>query len=610
LPGDGACEPRSGRSGTLSTPLEDYALIGDGRTAALLSRDGSVDWLCWPRYDSDACFAALLGREEHGSWSMRPAEAPEGGSIAVARRYQLDTLVMESDLAGRDGAIRLIDFMPIEQEHSSLIRIVVGLSGETRVRMMLRLRFYYGALPPWTEPTDNGFVAKIGPDQVVLHAPVPVEVHDHASHAVFNVSQGQRLAFVLRYADATAAPPRNLDAEAALAETRTGWRQWIDRFDDSSTRWPEAVRRSLITLKALIDRSTGGLVAAPTTSLPEAPGGSMNWDYRYCWLRDSTFALGALINAGYHDEALKWRDWLLRAIAGSPDKMNIMYRVDGGRDLHERTVEPLPGYRHARPVRVGNLASTQFQLDVWGEVSDSLDLAERAGLPGSRQTDLMRVRMVEHLLSVLDRPGAGMWESRGEPRHYTYSRAMAWVGINCFLSSQAVKIATPDLVARLTDARVRLHAEICREAWNDGLGTFTRYYGGQDLDASLLLLPLVGFLPVGDPRMASTISVIGRELMEGGLIRRTLSNGPDAEGAFIACSCWMADCLGMQGKKTEAEALFERVLELRNDVGLLSEEYNVPGGRLSGNFPQALSHLAVVNTALGLCGRVLQRGGA
>jgi GH15 family glucan-1,4-alpha-glucosidase len=477
--------------------------------------------------------------------------------------------------------------------------------------MTLRLRFDYGALPPWRESTDNGFVAKIGPDQVVLHAPVPVEVDNHATHAVFHVSQGQRLAFVLRYADSTAAPPWNLDAEMALTETQTRWRQWIDRFDDTSTCWPEAVRRSLITLKALIDRSTGGLVAAPTTSLPEAPGGGMNWDYRYCWLRDSTFALGALINAGYHDEARQWRDWLLRAVAGSPNKMNIMYRVDGGRDLRERTVDTLPGYRYASPVRVGNLASTQFQLDVWGEVLDSLDLAERAGLPGSRQTDVMRVRMVEHLLSVLDRPGAGMWQSRGEPRHYTYSRAMAWVGINCFLSNQAAKKTTgPELVARLTEVRVRLHAEICHEAWNDGLGAFTRYYGGQDLDASLLLLPLVGFLPAEDPRMASTISVIGRELMEGGLIRRTSSNGPDAEGAFIACSCWMADCLGLQGKQSEAAALFEHVLELRNDVGLLSEEYNVPGRRLSGNFPQALSHLAVINTALGLCGPVLQRGGA
>ncbi|HEX3995490.1 MAG TPA: glycoside hydrolase family 15 protein, partial [Acetobacteraceae bacterium] len=338
----------------------------------------------------------------------------------------------------------------------------------------------------------------------------------------------------------------------------------------------------------------------------EAPGGGMNWDYRYSWLRDSTFTLGALINAGYPDEALRWRDWLLRAIAGSPEKMRTMYRVDGGRDLHERTIEGLSGYRYARPVRVGNAASEQFQLDVWGEVLDSLRLADRAGLPTSRHAEVMRVKIVEHLASVWDQPDAGMWESRDALRHYTYSKAMAWVGVDCFLRSPAATNADTALLTRLTELRRQIHQEVCREAWHSGLGTFTQYYGGTEPDASLLLLPLVGFLPVEDPRMAATIDVIGRDLNDGGLIRRTRSGG---DGAFIACSCWMVDCLSMQGKSYAAASLLERVLDLRNDVGLLSEEYNVPGRHLSGNFPQALSHLAVVNSALGLCGPVLQRGG-
>jgi len=591
------------------TQLEDYALIGDGETAALVSREGSIDWLCWPRFDSDACFAALLGRAENGRWLIGPAWPPADGIIGLKRRYQPDTLVMETDFTMPGGAVRLIDFMPMRQGCSALVRVVVGLSGTVKLRMDLRLRFDYGRLPPWTDATADGFVARIGPDVVTLHAPISIKMHADVVEAEFMVAEGQRLPFVLRYGSLNEPIPESLDAEAALVGTQAYWRDWTGRFDDHRTRWPAAVRRSLIILKAMTHQPTGGLIAAPTTSLPEAPGGTMNWDYRYCWLRDATFTLGALINAGYHDEAQRWRDWLLRSIAGSPGRMRIMYRVDGGRHLEEWSVDELAGYRHARPVRIGNAASTQLQVDVWGEVLDALYLGERAGLPGSKQLDLARIKLVEHLESVWNWPGAGIWESRASPRHYVYSKAMAWAGINCFLRSKVAIGADASLVRRLGVLREEIHEEVCREGWNEGLGTFTQYYGGQELDASVLLLPLIGFLPADDPRMTSTIATIGRELTEGGLVRRTRASGTSPEGAFLACSCWMADCLNLQGRSEAAVAQFERVLAVRNDLGLLSEEYNVPGRHLAGNFPQALTHLGVVNSALGLSGPVLQRGG-
>jgi GH15 family glucan-1,4-alpha-glucosidase len=442
-----------------------------------------------------------------------------------------------------------------------------------------------------------------------LDSPVPLCLRDHAAEAEFTVDPGQRLAFVLRHHDASRPAPPPLDAEALPRQTQEYWRQWIGRFDDRKARWPQVVRRSLITLKAMIHRPTGGLVAAPTTSLPEVPGGTRNWDYRYCWLRDSTFTLGALLNAGYHDEAERWRDWLLRAIGGAAADMRIMYRVDGGRHLNESSLLCLPGYQFASPVRVGNSASTQLQIDVWGEVLDTLHLADLAGLPRSKQGDLVRHRLVEHLASIWDRPDAGLWESRDKPRHYTYSRVMAWVGIDRFLRAHCVG-EKDAMMRRLATLRDQIRREICRDGWNDGLGVFTQYYGGQQLDASLLLMPLVGFLPANDPRMASTIAAIGRDLTEAGLVRRTARAAEaNPEGAFLACSCWMADCLNLQGRTGEATAQFERVLSVRNDLGLLSEQYNVPGRHLSGNFPQTLTHLAVVNTGLSLSGPVLHRGG-
>ncbi len=591
----------------MSSPIEDYALLGDGETAALLNRYGSIDWLCWPRFDDDACFAALLGTNENGHWSIAPTEAVTQRS----RQYQHDTLIMQTELETAGGAVRVIDFMPMRKGASCLVRIVAGVRGTVRMSSQMRLRFDYGALPPWSDISGDDMVAKVGPDLVVLRAPVKLDVQAHLTSAEFDVAEGERCAFVLSYGPAHETPPVPVDAEGALVETQSFWREWIGRFDDAKTDWPGPVRRSLITLKALIHAPTGGLVAAPTTSLPEAPGGKMNWDYRYCWLRDASFTVCALLNAGFDAEATNWRDWLLRAIAGSPERLRIMYRVDGSRHLSEWMVETLPGYRYASPVRVGNAASTQHQIDVFGEVLDALTLAWRGRVPPTQQQAAAERQIVEHLEKVWNTEGSGVWESRSELRQYTYSKVMAWVGLDRFLRHHAEAGAVDEAtVARLTALRQTIHDEVCRDGWNEGLGTFTQHYGDQAIDASLLLLPLVGFLPADDPRMAATIETIRRELSEGGLIRRTKAKAePPHEGAFLACSCWMADCLNLQGRKDEARAQFERVLAVANDLGLLSEEYNIPGKHLAGNFPQALSHLAVVNTALGLCGPTLQRGG-
>ncbi len=591
----------------MSDMIEDYALIGDGETAALVSRGGSVDWLCWPRFDSDACFAALLGTPENGSWQLAPAGRVTGGT----RAYQPDTLVVETEFETEAGTVRLIDFMPPRDgPGSSLVRIVEGLRGRVDMRMTLRLRFDYGTVPPWVELVADGLVARIGPDLVALHAPVPVTQERDTAEASFTVEAGQRLGFVLGYVPVPMAAPEGMDVEAALLATQRHWRDWIGHFDDTRTRWPEAVRRSLITCKAMIHQPSGGLVAAPTTSLPEAPGGTMNWDYRYCWLRDATFTLTALLRSGYVDEAQRWRDWLLRAIAGTPQQMRIMYRIDGARHLAEWQAEGLAGYRHAKPVRIGNAASTQHQIDVFGEVLNCLGLARRDGVPASDQEEAAILAIVLHLEQVWDTPGSGIWESRDTPRRYTYSAAMAWSGINLFLEHRGDELTQAggegaETVRRLTQLRQTIHDTVCREGWNPGLqggrGSFTQYFGGQELDASLLLLPAYGFLPADEPRMAATIEAIGRELDEDGLIRRTKAkaDGPN-EGAFLACSCWMADCLALQGRHQEARAQLERVLAVRNDLGLLAEEYDVTGRHLSGNFPQALSHLALINSALSL----------
>lgn len=588
----------------MSSPIEAYALIGDGQTAALVNETGAIDWLCWPLFDSDACFAALLGTDENGHWSIRPKE---GGR--TTRRYQEDTLILETDIEVGSGTIRITDFMPIRKgTHSSIVRIVRGLAGRVEAHFDLRLRFDYGVLPPWCERRGRGLLAKVGSAQVILDTPVDIQISNGGATADFPVSEGETYAFVLSYAPTTDREPPTIDEQQSVRATQSYWRDWIGRFDASSTRWPDAVKRSLITLRAMAHIETGGLVAAPTAGLPEVPGGDMNWDYRYCWLRDATFTLGALVNAGYRHEAKQWRDWLLRAVAGSPEQMRIMYRVDGTRHLGEWSVDHLPGWRGAVPVRIGNAASTQHQIDVYGEVLDCLSFARKVGIEVTDQHAEVERRLVDRLEQVWHTKGSGIWESRGQPRQYTYSKAMAWVGFTRALQDGV--ITDERKRSEITALADRIHAEVCRDGFDAGLGTFTQSYGAQELDGSLLLMPLVGFLPADDPRMAATIAKIGRELDDGGLIRRTKAkaDGPN-EGAFLPCSCWMADCLNLQGRHEEACAQFERVLAVANDVGLLSEEYNVPGKHLAGNFPQALTHLAVVNTALGLSGHVLNRGG-
>lgn len=589
----------------MSARLEDYAMIGDGETAALVRRNGAIDWLCWPRFDSDACFAALLGEERNGCWKIAPIDE----SAVITRRYQTDTLVLETDFETGSGAVRVIDFMPMRERHSVVARIVVGLRGTVRLRSSLVLRFNYGAISPWIDFRDDCVVAEIGPDRIVFRAPVPLAGEAGGVEAVFEVQAGRRLAFSLAHGQSSDKAPQAIDAEAALTGTRDYWRDWIGRFT-KETEWPDAVRRSLITLRALIYRPSGALVAAPTTSLPEIPGGQSNWDYRFCWLRDATFTLTALLNAGYTDEARTWRDWILRAIAGEPDQMRIMYRVDGARHIPEWTVPWLRGYDWASPVRVGNAASTQHQADVYGEVIDAFHLAARAGIERTERSLAVETAIVEHIGKTWSQPGAGLWESRGEQRHYVYARAMAWAGIDRFIKGAASHDrADAATIERFRALRTTIHAEICREGYHPGLGRFVEYYGGQAIDASLLLLPLIGFLPIDDPRIAATIDAVERELMEGGLVRRQIPTPPNSEATFLACSCWLADCRIMQGDRDAARAIIERVLAIRNDVGLLSEEYDVPGQRLAGNFPQALSHLALVTTILGFSGPVLQRAG-
>ena len=592
-------------SSQMASAIHDYGLVGDGETCALISRDGSVDFLCWPRFDSDACFCALLGNEENGFWRI----APEAQQHRIRRRYRGATLVLETTFDTASGTVRLHDFMPMRGHHSSLVRIVEGVQGRVSMRLDLRPRFDYGLMPAWSRRDEDCFVADVGPDLVAFHASTPIDTEGSDASAHFAIDAGQRLAFALSYGSSSESPPKRPDAEAALEGTVKFWEGWIGRFE-KPCRWPGAVKRSLITLKALVHQKTGGLVAAATLGLPEAPGGSMNWDYRYCWLRDATFTLTALLNAGYKEEARRWRDWILRAVAGRPDKLQVVYRLDGGRHLNEWTVKWLPGYDASNPVRVGNEAANQRQLDIYGELLDSMHVAACGGIERIDRGIQVETALVEHLEAVWDQPCSDIWESRGDPQRYTYSQAMAWVGITQFLKgARTHRAAGEDMIRRLEALRTRIHEEVCRRGYEPSCGHFVGHYGSKSLDASLLLLPMVNFLPVEDPRMTGTIAAIERDLMDGGLVRRmpAKGNGHD-EGVFLVCSCWLADCMAKQGRQDEARTMLERVLEVSNDVGLLSEEYHVPTRRLIGNMPQALTHLGVVNTALALSGPVLQRG--
>jgi GH15 family glucan-1,4-alpha-glucosidase len=587
--------------------IDDYAMIGDGQTAALVGRNGSIDWLCWPRFDSDACFAALLGDDENGCWTM----AAEGRETARSRAYCGSTLVLETEITTATGTVRVVDFMPIRQgESSAIIRIVSGLEGNVALRSDLKLRFDYGTVAPWFNETKGAIIGTVGADLVVMRSDVPFERDGPNLNARFPVRVGQRIILTLQHAPSTAPVPKPVEADRLLAETKSWWLDWIGKFN-RQTEWPDVVKRSLITLKALTYLPSGGVLAALTTSLPEKPGGSMNWDYRYCWLRDSTFTMTAFLNAGLKDEAHTWLHWLLRAVAGTPDRIRIAYRVDGGRRLEEWQAEWLPGFDGSRPVRIGNSAAAQRQLDVFGEILDSLYIAERAGLERDNWEMEIEKRLVLHVAEIWRRPDQGLWESRASPQHYVYSKVMAWVAVDRFLQMERSNAkCPPELLERLHRLRDEMHREICVKGFNAKHSTFVKHYYSHQVDASLLLLPLVGFLPVDDPRIAGTIAAIESQLIEDGFVRRYKPAAfGTKEGVFIACSCWLVDCMSLQGRRKEARQLLSRVIALANDVGLLSEEYHVRQKRLLGNLPQALSHLAVVNSVLALSGPVIQRGG-
>jgi GH15 family glucan-1,4-alpha-glucosidase len=581
----------------MASRIEDYALLGDCETAALVSREGSIDWLCWPRFDSDACFAALLGRPEHGRWLIAAADA----DARITRRYRGDTLILETDFETADGAVTVIDFMPPRGKASDVVRIVVGRRGRVAMRTELVIRFGYGCAVPWVSRLEDGTLRAIaGPDMLHLRTPVELCGRNLTTVGDFTVEAGERVPFVLTYAPSCDPMPEPVDAEQALCDTERFWQDWIGRCKYDGP-WSEAVLRSLVTLKALTYSPTGGIVAAATASLPEQLGGVRNWDYRYCWLRDSTFTLQALMNAGYYDEANAWRDWLLRATAGHPEQLQIMYGLAGERRLMEWEADWLPGYEGARPVRIGNAASSQLQLDVYGELMDALHQARRGGL-GANDTGWQFQRsLLAHLETVWDQPDEGIWETRGGRRPFTFSKVMAWVAVDRAIKS-AEHFGMDGPVGRWKDLRRRIHQDVCANGYDPELGSFVQSYGSKQVDASLLLLPVVGFLPAHDPRIAGTVAAVERQLLKDGFVKRydtgRVEDGlPPGEGSFLACSFWLADAFVLQGRRDEAKALFERLLGLRNDLGLLSEEYDAPAGRLVGNFPQAFSHIALVNTA-------------
>jgi len=581
----------------VSTPLEDYALIGDCETAALVSRTGSIDWLCWPRFDSNACFAALLGDRQHGRWIIEPLDQ----QARRGHRYRERTLILETTLEDADGAATVIDFMPPRERNSDIVRLVRGDRGRMRMRMELILRFDYGRSIPWVNRLPDGSLRAIaGPDMVVLRTPVPLRGEDLTTVAEFEVAAGDTIPFVLTHGPSHLPPPDEIDPLAALTATSEFWTEWA-AHNTSTGEWSDAVTRSLITLKALTYAPTGGIVAAPTTSLPEHLGGSRNWDYRFCWLRDATLTLLALMNAGYYEEASAWRDWLLRAAAGAPSQAQIMYGIAGERHLPELELPWLTGYADSRPVRIGNAASGQLQLDVFGEVMDALHQAREGGLHPREADWAFQKELLEHLEAVWHNPDQGMWEVRGAPQHFTYSKVMAWVALDRGIRNAEV-LGTDGPLDRWRPLRARIHEEVCTRGFNPGRGAFVQSYGSSELDASLLLLPTTGFLPASDPRVRGTIAAIERELLVDGFVLRydthTTDDGlPPGEGAFLACTFWLADAFAVTGRHDDARALFERLLSLRTDLGLLSEEYDVQARRLVGNFPQAFSHIALVTTA-------------
>jgi GH15 family glucan-1,4-alpha-glucosidase len=584
----------------MSLPIEQYALIGDCETAALVGLDGSIDWLCWPSFSSPPCLASLIGTRDNGYWRIAPR-----GQAKVTRRYRPHTLILETTFETEDGAFMVIDFMPIRERRADVVRLVQGLRGSVAVRMELQVRFELGRSVPWVTREDHTLRAVAGHDMAVLRTPAAHHGEGMCTVCDLTVRENDRIPFVLTYGVSYEEPPGAIDPERALADTQKFWEQWTKRGRRGG-RYEEALERSLITLKALTYKPSGGMVAAVTTSLPERIGGQCNWDYRYCWLRDATFTLLALMNAGYHDDARAWRDWLRRSVAGSANQVQIMYGITGQRDLREREVPWLDGYERSKPVRVGNAASTQLQLDVYGEVLDAY-FHGLIGLDGHDERTFVVPRLlVEHLENIWQLPDSGIWESRGEPQQFTYSKMMAWVAFDrAIRAARHGGFAMP--IERWTQLRDRVHAEVCENAFSRQLGSFVRAYGSKELDGALLLTAKIGFLPETDDRVRGTFAAVEKRLLRSGFVLRSESEKVDdelpvGEGVFLPCSFWMASAWKSVGRDDDARRLFERLLSLRNDVGLLSEEYDPRAKRFLGNFPQALSHIALVHAAFDIEG--------
>jgi GH15 family glucan-1,4-alpha-glucosidase len=576
--------------------LEDYAVIGDTQTLALVGRNGAIDWLCLPRFDSAACFAALLGEPEHGRFVIRP----RGEITKVERCYRDHTLILETTFTTPTGAVRIVDFMPIRGAYPDVVRIVEGVSGSVELDVELVLRFGYGRVLPWVRRLDGRLHAIAGPDAVVLATPVRLRGRAMTSVAELTVREGDRVPFVLTWYPSFHEPPESPDADDALADTETYWTEWIGRHAISG-KYKDPIIRSIITLKALTYAPTGGIVAAGTTSLPEQIGGERNWDYRFCWLRDATFTLYALMHAGYTEEARAWRDWLLRAVAGDPKELQTMYGPAGERDLGERELD-LPGYEGSRPVRVGNAAADQLQLDIYGELLDALHQARRMGVPDDENAWRLQKTICDWLDDHWQEKDRGIWEIRGKSRALVHSKVMAWVALD-----RAIKEAEANgrggPIDKWRATRAKIHREVCERGFDRDLGGFVQFYGAKHTDASLLLIPMVGFLPADDPRVKGTVALVEKTLVKDGFVLRyptetahEIDGLHGTEGAFLACSFWLVDALALQGRHAEAQELYERLLAVRNDVGLLSEEYDTEHQRLVGNFPQAFSHVALVNS--------------
>ncbi|MGH9339434.1 MAG: glycoside hydrolase family 15 protein [Acidobacteriota bacterium] len=583
----------------MSRLIEDYGMIGDCLSAALVSKAGSIDWLCFPRFDSPAFFAALLGNEDHGFWRL----SPQGEVREVRRRYRDGTLILETSLVTDEGEVTLIDFMPPRSEEPDVVRIVEGKRGQVRICMELVIRMDYGSIIPWVRKLDGGIHAIAGPDVVRLDTPVETHGEDFKTVAEFTVSEGERVPFVLMWYPSHLSPPAVIDSEEVLESTEKWWLDWSSRLQYDGP-WKESVIRSLITLKALIYAPTGAITAAPTTSLPEKLGGVRNWDYRYCWLRDATFTLYSLMNAGCTAEAEAWRDWLLRAVAGDPSQLHIMYGLSGERRLMEWEIDWLPGYEDSAPVRIGNAASSQHQLDVYGEVMDALHVARKFGIDPEPQSWRVQRAIVGFLEENWKEPDHGIWEVRGPMRHFTHSKVMAWVAMDRAIKA-VENFGLEGPADRWRRIRDEIHEEVCEKGFNPEANSFVQYYGSELPDAALLMIPLVGFLPADDPRVAGTVEAVERHLMRDDFVDRyvtipDLDGLPPGEGSFLACTLWLADNYLLLGRYEHARRIFERVLSLQNDVGLLAEQYDPRGKRFLGNFPQAFSHVGLVNTALNL----------